>query len=418
MQKVILFAALAVGVFMPMRLSANESADSAAVEALAAPVVEREISRSGADVLQDSLQTAATDTAVKKKKNIFGKISDYFAESNKFDPSKKIDFGIIGGPFYASATGLGLGLVASGIYSLDKEDASLPLSNVSVFSNVATSGMLMLGVKGNNVFPREKYRIDYSMYVYTFPTKLWGIGYDAGNVDANESSYSRVKFEFKPRFMFRVFDNAYLGPVANFQYVKVSDMDQKAIELTGTDESKFMTTGAGLTFVYDSRDVITSATRGWLFQLDQLFYPSFFGNDDRYYMTDVTLATYHKAWKGAVIAGEFHSLLNFEDVPWPMLASVGGPNRMRGYYEGRYRDKCIVEAQVELRQHLWRRNGAVLWLGVANVFPEFEAMRLRKTLWNAGVGYRWAFKQGVNVRLDLGFTKNGIGFAFNINEAF
>lgn len=99
MQKVILFAALAVGVFMPMRLSANESADSAAVEALAAPVVEWNISRSGADVLQDSLQTAATDTAVKKKKNIFGKISDYFADSNKFDPSKKIDFGIIGGRF-------------------------------------------------------------------------------------------------------------------------------------------------------------------------------------------------------------------------------------------------------------------------------------------------------------------------------
>ncbi len=110
--------------------------------------------------------------------------------------------------------------------------------------------------------------------------------------------------------------------------------------------------------------------------------------------------------------------MNFKDVPWPMLANVGSPNRMRGYFEGRYRDKNIVEAQIELRQHIWHRNGAVLWFGAANVFPEFDAMRLRKTLLNGGVGYRWAFKQGVNVRLDLGFTKNGMGFTFNINEAF
>ena len=45
-------------------------------------------------------------------------------------------------------------------------------------------------------------------------------------------------------------------------------------------------------------------------------------------------------------------------------------------------------------------------------------MRLKKSLMNFGVGYRWAFKENVNVRLDLGFTRNGMGFAFNINEAF
>lgn len=364
-------------------------------------------------------ETADTLTAQSAgKRNVFKKISDYFSKSDKFDPTKKIDFGIIGGPFYASATGLGLGIVASGIYSLDKSDAALPLSNLSIFGNVATSGMLMLGVKGNNVLPKEKYRFDYSTYVFTFPSKFWGIGYDSGADDANETTYSRIKFEFKPRFLFRLFDDAYIGPVANFQYVKASKMNGQALAMIGGQDLEFLTTGGGVSFSYDSRDVITNASKGQFLQVDQLFYPSFFGNKRRYFMTDITAATYHKAWKGAVVAGEFHSLLNFKDVPWPMLASVGGPNRMRGYFEGRYRDKCIMEAQVELRQHLWRRNGAVLWLGVANIFPEFEAMRLRKTLWNAGVGYRWAFKQGVNVRLDLGFTKNGLGFAFNINEAF
>lgn len=360
--------------------------------------------------------TAETDTV--KKQNFFKRVGAYFKRSNHFDPSKKIDFGVIGGPFYASATGVGIGLVASGLYRIDRDDAALPLSNVSIFANVATSGMMALGVRGNNVFPHERYKLDYTVYFYTFPSKIWGIGYDAGNINANEQKYSRIKFEAKPRFLWRVFDKAYVGPVANFQYVRVTDLNDEVIGLVGTGERNFMAVGAGLSLNYDSRDVVTNASRGWFFQLDQLFMPTCLGNDNKFIMTDLTLATYKRAWKGAVIAGELHSQLNFQDVPWPMMACVGGPNRMRGYFEGRYRDKCIVEAQVELRQHIRRRNGIAVWVGAANVFPEFDQMRWKKTLLNAGFGYRWAFKENVNVRLDLGFTKNGVGFAFNINEAF
>ena len=91
---------------------------------------------------------------------------------------------------------------------------------------------------------------------------------------------------------------------------------------------------------------------------------------------------------------------------------------MRGYYDGRYRDRNLVEAQVELRQKVWRRNGIALWVGAGNVFHDFNTFRWSQTLPNFGVGYRWEFKKRVNVRLDLGFGRNGSGFIFNINEAF
>ena len=277
----------------------------------------------------------------------------------------------------------------------------------------------MLGVRGNNIFKKDKYRLDYTTYFYTFPSKVWGIGYDAGNIDNNETDYSRIKFDFKTRFLFRLAKHMYIGPIVETQYVKLSgDSIAKVHQLMNSDDDNFFTLGGGLSFTYDSRDVITCATKGWFVQLDQMFNPCWLGNDYVYHWTDLTVATYHKAWKGAVIAGEFHSLFNYNDVPWPMLASVGGTGRMRGYFEGRYRDKNIIEAQVELRQHIKRRNGIAVWIGAANVFPKFGDMRLKRTLPNGGVGYRWAFKQGVNVRLDLGFTKNGLGFSFNINEAF
>lgn len=373
------------------------------------------------EVLADSVVLAADTVAgdsVAVKKNFFRKIADYFATSNQYDPTKKMDFGIIAGPHYSSTVGFGLGIVASGIYSLDKSDPTLPLSNLSLFGDVTTTGFLMIGVRGNNVFAHKKYRLDYGVYVYTFPSNFWGIGYENGSKDENKTSYSRLKFEAKPRFLFRLYDNLFLGPMLNFQYINNSKFSEQGLALLGGQDLKFNAQGAGVSLMYDSRDVIVNATRGWFVQLDQMFYPSFFGNDHEFFYTDLTVSTYHKAWKGAVIAGEYHSLFNYKDVPWPMMALVGGPNRMRGYYEGRYRDRNIMEAQIELRQHLWKRHGMVVWFGAANVFPDFDQFKFRQTLLNGGVGYRWAFKQNVNVRLDLGVTKHGVGFLFNINEAF
>ena len=231
----------------------------------------------GNNATADSLATKTISTdSIPGKKNFFRKIADYFSKSNKYDPSKKMDFGIIGGPHYNSTTGLGLGIVASGLYSLDKTDSILPLSNLSLFGDVTTSGFLMIGVKGNNVFPQKKYRLDYNIYVYTFPTKYWGIGYDNGSNDENEISYSRLKFEVKPRFLFRLANNTYLGPMANVQYVNTSGFSNK--EILANSDTRFTTVGGGFSFMYDSRDVILNATKGWFVQLDQLFNPSFFGN--------------------------------------------------------------------------------------------------------------------------------------------
>jgi len=59
-----------------------------------------------------------------------------------------------------------------------------------------------------------------------------------------------------------------------------------------------------------------------------------------------------------------------------------------------------------------------VWAGLANVFKDFDHIAMRHTLPNAGIGYRWEFKKGINVRIDYGFTRNGGGFIFNVNEAF
>ena len=128
---------------------------------------------------------------------------------------------------------------------------------------------------------------------------------------------------------------------------------------------------------------------------------------------------YRTLWTGGILACDFRSKFDFGNPSWHMMAQTGGSHFMRGYYEGRYRDKHMMAAQVELRQHVWRRSGIVVWGGVATVFDRLSDVMMSRLLPNLGAGYRWEFKKDVNVRLDVGFGKSGQwSFMFGINEAF
>ena len=101
-----------------------------------------------------------------------------------------------------------------------------------------------------------------------------------------------------------------------------------------------------------------------------------------------------------------------------MVALLGGSYQMRGYYEGKYRDNNLIQAQIEIRQHIYNRHGIAIWGGAGNVFPKFDHFKWKETLPTYGIGYRWEFKNRVNVRLDYGIGKGQSAFYFNIDEAF
>ena len=166
--------------------------------------------------LPEDTTTQHKDSMVQKK-TFFKKFLDYFNDANKNKNHKKFDFSIIGGPHYSTDTKLGLGLVAAGLYRADRSDMLLPPSNVSLFGDVSTVGFYMLGVRGTHIFPQDKYRLDYTLYFYSFPSKFWGIGYDRGNVDANESDLDRWQAQIKASFLFRIADNLYIGPMAAYE---------------------------------------------------------------------------------------------------------------------------------------------------------------------------------------------------------
>lgn len=367
----------------------------------------------------DSISSAEkVDTmALRAGKSWVNRILDYFNDSNKNKKHKRFDFSVIGGPHYASDTKFGLGLVAAGLYRTDPNDSILPPSNVSLYGDVSSVGFYMLGVRGNHIAPKGRYRIDYHLYFYSFPADFWGIGYEMGDNDANKSDMKRWQAQAEVSFLFRVADNFYIGPMASYDYVIGKHIERPEL-LQGMDQHTW-NVGAGVSLVYDNRDNLTNPHRGIYLNINQMFRPGFMGNDYAFSTTAFRFDAYQRLGKGTVLAEDIGANLNFGNPSWGMMAELGGTHSMRGYYEGRYRDKHSLEATVELRQHVWKRNGIVVWVGAGTIFPKFSALRPKQILPNAGVGYRWEFKKNVNVRLDYGFGKSGqSGFLFNINEAF
>ena len=373
-----------------------------------------------ADTLSLSPDTVPLNAAAATRKGIIARVIEYFEDSNKPKKDKKFDFSVIGGPHYSSDTKFGIGLVAAGIYRSDTTHTDsvymTPESNVAIYADATTSMFFILGIRGTHIFKDDLARMRYDVNFASIASKFWGIGYENNISNDNESRYKYLCSDTRFDYIVRVAENLYIGPTVAFNYVNGHDF-RKPWLLEGENRRTF-NLGVGFTAEYDTRDCLTAATRGWYIRLDQRFNPRLLFNKYSFSLTEVNVSGFWPAWRGAIIAAQVHGRITYGNTPWGLLSTLGGSNNMRGYFEGRYRDKSEIDACLELRQHVWRRNGIVLWVGAGTVFPRFSAFRWNHVLPNYGIGYRWEFKKRMNVRLDLGFGRHQTGFIFSINEAF
>lgn len=360
--------------------------------------------------------SAVPDTIVAKRPNIFRRFINYFNESNKPKSYKTFDFSIIGGPHYSSDTRLGIGVVAAGFYHSTKGDTVTAPSNISLYGDVSTVGFYMIGIRGNHIFQGDRNRIDYNLYFYRFPRRFWGIGYDMGRDMSNKSKFDETFVSASVTWLHELTPHFFIGPGAAFTYANASDVERR--ELWNGMPLHSATYALSAKLQYDSRDNLTATQSGVLASLEQQFSPKFLGNRQAFSSTDLRLCYFRNLWRGSVLATQLHGKYSYGNVPWAVMPSFGGSNSMRGYYDGRFRDKGEMDLTVELRQHIWRRNGIVVWAGVGTVFPKFSDIQFRRLLPNGGIGYRWEFKQRTNVRLDFGIGKGENSFIFSINEAF
>lgn len=366
-------------------------------------------------LLLPGMSWASTTCDSVPKRTLIQKVMNYLSLENDIDSAnhKRVQFSLLGGPSYASDSKFSLNLMGILNYRLNGCDSIQP-SIAMIKGAVTTAGFWSAGVEGTMYFPGESKRLNYRLICEYAPRDFWGIGYDNAISDRKTKLHQR-NIRIKSEMLFRVANHLYVGPMMQFDYANSGKIED--IELLGGQDRVVRNYGVGLTLQYDSRDLPTNAYSGVYMYLNQMFRPRFLWNDYAFSTTDFQVCYYHKAWRGAVVAGQATALLNYGNPSWAMMAMMGYDNTMRGYYMGRYRDRHMITAQVELRQHLFWRLGAVFWGGAGSVFHDSDSFK--HWVPNYGVGIRWEFRRRINISLDYGFGHRGInGFMFGINEAF
>lgn len=124
--------------------------------------------------------------------------------------------------------------------------------------------------------------------------------------------------------------------------------------------------------------------------------------------------------KGHILALQRVGKFTAGNVPLLQLNNLGGAILMRGYYEGRYRDKQYLAGQAEYRLPLWWRFGAAAFAGAGDVAPDLSSFRFSSLKPSYGLGLRFMVNKDekVNIRLDYAWGKDTSGYYLEITEAF
>ena len=312
-------------------------------------------------------------------------------EKKKFFKSLALQFDAV--PHYSNEMGLG---VALGLNFTEK---------LSVIGNFTTKGYMLVGLDGAARSKSKKWEFNYKGFYNYAPSYFWGLGYDLANDNSNKTGFNQKKVSIHSDALYSFTPHFKLGPSLGFEWIKWDDFiydnrSSGALEL-------------GLSAQLDTRDSKVSPERGVYARARQRYYTNQFGT------TSLQLCTYAPLWDGGVLAMDLYSIFAYGNVPLTMLPTIGGTDRMRGYYYGRYRNNNIVAAQLEIRQHIWKMISGAVWGAGANLWGKYGKFNLGNTLPNYGAGVRFAVTDNLKLRLDYGFGRKGqSAFIFSINEAF
>lgn len=331
-----------------------------------------------------------------------------------------IDWGLVPGPFYTPELGIGIGVAAVGLYRPDRQQKNTPLSSLALTGFASSTGAFGFGYENDTFLHNDQWRFYIDGDLSHRPLYYWGQGYREGRHRHDRQRYDSSRFNATPQLLYRLRANTYAGVGWAVSWERASALQDKP----SGGFSRYpvalnqLNSGISLLFSYDTRDFIANPSHGQVLNIHYNDYLPSLGSDNRLNVWDLQYDLYHPLNDSTLLAWELYSRLATGHVPWTMQGSLGDSRHLRGYYQGRFRDRNIVTTQLELRKKLSWRHGVVGWIGAGSMSQRPSEVLDGHWLPSVGVGYRFEFKKRMNVRLDYGVGQRSSGFYFQVGEAF
>lgn len=283
------------------------------------------------------------------------------------------------------------------------QDTLVPLSQVGAIASVSTN-LHIAGALAGSLFSGDgKFLFTWSSKFNNSPLRFWGLGYDNAASGNDPGTMTEMRLRIRTDYLYRHSGSFMAGAMLGYNFYRVADLSDSSLLAGHPIAADYMY--AGVRMDVDMRDDMFSPSRGVYLNIEQSFwFPTVM--DSWFSKTSFIADFYFSGWEGAVFALDLTGEFNSAAAPWMFWPEVGGDERMRGYYLGKYRERNFIAAQLELRQKIYRWHGIAFWGGAGNVFGSFREFRIKNTLPTYGAGYRFVFFSLV-FRLDFAFGNNG-----------
>lgn len=337
--------------------------------------------------------------------------------SDTVDVSDGIDWGILPGPFSNPEQGVGIGIAAIGLYAPQGLASGNQISTLTISGYGASKGSFGVGMNNSTYLNQNLIKVGLEAALSYAPEQYWGIGKEAAENDALKTEHTALYFDLEPTVSYQFVPHYFIK--AGFHSTFLFNQEADGSELSNEELENKMNLGALVALEYDTRDYERNPYSGRYVSLEQHWYVDILGADYNYQELTFNYREYLQLFDSNVLAFDlfFQGLSDEALLPWFAMSKLGGDKRMRGYYTGQYRDRYQLATQLEYRHRFNTRNGMAVWLGAGNIAEHFNSLFEDKWLPTYGIGYRFAFKPRVNVRLDLAFGSDTTVY-FNVYEAF
>jgi hypothetical protein len=277
-----------------------------------------------------------------------------------------------------------------------------------------------VGLSVGKFWDRARYQLTEDGTAMRFPGYFWGVGNDTP--DAARELYTQSLVTSRSSFATRIFEEVYLG-----EGLMVGAYDAGAGAPGGvvagyaaTNPARGHVFGGGPVLRRDTRDDALGPHRGSWTSLSATFFHQGLGSSYSYQQYELDHRAFLALGGRSVLALEAYGAYAPGNVPIAELPALGGPSRLRGYYQGRYRDHLYVMGQVEWRVRVAGRFSVAPFAGVGNVFPAPSAISFDRTKVAAGGSIRFSLKKDrdLNVHIDVAKSPTSSGIYLNMGEAF
>ena len=328
---------------------------------------------------------------------------------------------------YEPNTNLGIGVGAKILFKPRGAGPETRTSNIPLSLQYTLNNQFLFYSGYTIFFNEEKYLLKGNLEFSKFPFSYYGVGNTSDESTVIDISFDN--FLIEPLLLRRVAPDLFIGGGFRYNTIYNTRLIEDTAELPeGTslqDELGSTSAGVELAITYDSRDNVLYPLNGNFLEFTHGVYGKVAGGIHEFMLSKLDLRQYFQINPDRLdmLALQWFVRYAWNDAPPLELSDLGGPVLLRGFQEGRFRDRLALFAQAEYRWQALDRIGFVFFAGAGDVSREIGTFSLDNLKYSLGSGIRVKIvkSENLNIRFDYGFgfgPTNANNFYLGISEAF